>query len=78
MAEKRIDVHPYPGYRGEESPRKFELDGETVEVVETIEKWVEAEESGANKKRYFKVKGDDKRFYTLFFDEKKNDWFYEG
>jgi len=76
MTAKRINVHALPGSHEESGPRKFDLDGQTVEVTETYENWVD-EGGGGGKKHYFKVKGDNDQFYTLIFNEKKNEWFCE-
>jgi hypothetical protein len=72
MTRQRISMHALPGKSEEISPRKFELDGETIEVTETFESWQEDE-----KKHFFKVKGDNEQFYTLLFDEKKHQWYCE-
>jgi hypothetical protein len=44
-----IRVECYAGHRGEETPRRFTLDGRTVEVVDVLDTWP------APDHRYFKV-----------------------
>jgi hypothetical protein len=68
-------MHPLPGKTEEISPRKFDLDGETVEVTAIFENWHEDEKG--QPKHFFKVKGDNDHFYTLLFDEKKHEWYCE-
>ena len=63
-----LKVDCYAGYRGEETPRRFEIDGRRVEVVEVIDRW-----SGPNH-RYFKVRGDDGAFYLLRRDDQADRW----
>lgn len=75
MTRKQVSMHALPGNVEEISPRKFDLDGKTVEVTAIFENWKEDEKG--RQKHFFKVKGDDERFYTLLFDEKKHEWYCE-
>jgi len=34
-----VKVDCYAGYRGEETPRRFEIGGRRVRVVEVIDRW---------------------------------------
>ncbi len=47
-----VDVHVdcYAGHRGEETPRRFELGGRRVEVLEVVDRWYGPDH------RYFKVR----------------------
>lgn len=63
-----VKVDCYAGYRAEETPRRFEIDGRRVEVVEIIDRWF-----GPNH-RYFKVRGDDGAVYLLRCDEPAGLW----
>jgi hypothetical protein len=49
-----IRVECYAGHCGEETPRRFSFDGQTIEVTEVLDAWL------APDHRYFKVRGDDK------------------
>jgi hypothetical protein len=49
-AAVRLQVESVADYRGVETPRRFHLDGRTVEIVESADQW-----QGADY-RYFKVK----------------------
>ncbi len=54
-----VNVDCYAGYRGEETPRRFDVDGRRVEIVEVIDRWLGPDH------RYFKVRGDDGAVYLL-------------
>jgi len=58
-----VKVDCYAGYRGEETPRRFEIDGRRVEVVEVINRRFGPDH------RYFKVRGDDGADYLLRYDD---------
>lgn len=54
-----VQVHCYSGHRGEQTPRRFVLDGRRIEVVEVEDAWLGPEH------RFFKVTGDDGFAYLL-------------
>ena len=54
-----INVECYAGYRGEETPRRFQLGRRNVEVIKVLDRWL------APDHRYFKVLGDDDAIYIL-------------
>ena len=66
MGELRVECHA--GHRGEETPRRFHLDGRTVEITEVIACWTEPDA------RLFRVRGADGRVYVLRLDERKHCW----
>lgn len=55
-------VEAYAGYKGEETPRAFILDGVRREVREIAERWYTERHS------YFKLRADDDRRYILRYD----------
>lgn len=63
-----LRVECYAGHRGEETPRRFELDERRVEVAEVLDRWL------APDHRYFKLLGDDRRSYILRHDVDSGDW----
>ncbi len=76
MSDKKIEVIAYSGYKEEEIPRAFFIDGEKIEVIEVLKMWIEEELEDKERKRFFKVKGSDGYTYTLFYDEKSSNWFF--
>jgi hypothetical protein len=63
-----VKVDCYAGYRGEETPRWFEIGGRRVEVVEVIARWSDPDH------RYFKVRGDDGAVCLLRYDDPADRW----
>lgn len=63
-----LEVDCYAGYRGEETPRRLEIDGRRVEVVEVIDRWLGQDH------RYFKVRGDDGAIYLLRHGDADDRW----
>ncbi|HSA62782.1 MAG TPA: hypothetical protein VLE03_11150 [Nitrospiraceae bacterium] len=65
MGMHHVIVEAYAGYKGEETPRAFTLDGIRLAVAEVIDRWY------TNTHSYFRVRaGDDQRYVLRFhFDE---------
>jgi hypothetical protein len=63
-----VKVECHAGYRGEETPRRVELDGRRVEVVEVLDRWYGPDH------RYFKLRGDDGAVYLVRHDEQADRW----
>jgi hypothetical protein len=63
-----VDVECYAGYRGEETPRRFGLAADTIEVAEVVDRWLAPEH------RYFKVRDDDGDLYVLRHDVASERW----
>lgn len=74
MAEERIEVTEYAGYRGEESPRAFVLNGERVVVLRITRQWIEEEPASRERRRCFTVRGSDGRTRTLCYHEERQEW----
>lgn len=68
MVTDALQVECYAGYCGEETPRRFYLDGRCVAIEFVVDRWL------APDHRYFKVKGDDGRRYLLRHDVKTQVW----
>jgi hypothetical protein len=64
----RVDVECYAGYKGEQTPRVLRLDGQRLEIRETIDQWL------APDHRYFKVRADDGALYILRHDTSLDSW----
>lgn len=64
----RVHVECYAGHRGDKTPRRFDLDGRTIEVKEILDQW-----QGTDY-RYFKLRGEDGNLYILRHDEATAQW----
>jgi hypothetical protein len=74
--EEKIEVIAYSGYQGEESPRTILLHGERIEVMEILRQWIEERSEDRSRRRFFKIKGSDGGFHTIYYDEKLTEWFH--
>jgi hypothetical protein len=63
-----IRVECYAGYRGEETPRRFFMDGNAIEIEEVIDRWL------APEYRYFKVRAGENDIYILRHDALAQRW----
>ena len=64
----QIQVECYAGYRGEQTPRRFIMGLNRIEVMEILDQWL------APDHRYFKILGDDGAVYILRHDILKWEW----
>ncbi len=75
MVEKRIEVLAYSGYRGNEAPRAFILNGEKIEIIEVLTQWVEEDLENRRRKRVFHCKDKDGYVFKIFYDEMREEWY---
>ncbi len=75
MSEEKIEVMAYSGYRGEETPRVILLHGERIEVTEILKRWIEERSEDRSRRRFFKIKTNDRRVDVIYYDEEVKDWF---
>ena len=66
--ELSLYVKCYSGYRGEETPRSFQIGSRQIEIVDVIDRWLGPDH------RYFKVRGDDRGVYILRHDVATQRW----
>src|SRR5262249_41063024 len=64
----RIYVDAYSGYKANERPRLFDLDGEVYEISSVVDKWYEPSAT------YFKLRTTDFRVFILRYDEQSDEW----
>ena len=75
MAESKIDVMSYDGYKGEESPRIFYTHGEKITVMDVLEMWIEEEDAAPKRKRFFLLQGSDGFIHKVYCDIETSQWF---
>jgi hypothetical protein len=68
MDNPHLSVDAYSGYKGEETPRSFTLDGKKLHVHEVVDRWYSETHS------YFRVHASDGQRYVLRFDLDENCW----
>lgn len=78
MADSRLDIGSFAGYKGEESPRVFFAHGEKITVMKVITMWTEEAEQDRSRRRFFTVEGSDGFIHTLYHDVTSDAWFYRG
>lgn len=61
-------VDAYAGYKGEETPRAFSLNGVRLEVTAIVDRWYTETHS------CFRVRADDERQYVLRYDLDQRVW----
>lgn len=76
VTEERVETIAYSGYRGEESPRAFILDGKRIEVLQVMEQWIEEDAATKKIRRCFRVKGDDFATHLLSHLEVDGVWLH--
>ena len=68
MHAPHVTVESYAGYKGEETPRAFVVDGIRLHVLDILRRWY-SETHG-----YFRVRADDQYRYVLRHDLDRGDW----
>ena len=68
MDSPHLTVDAYAGYKGEETPRAFTLDGRKLHVSEVVDRWYSQTHS------YFRVYASDGQRYVLRFDLDEDCW----
>jgi len=63
-----LAVEAYAGYKGEETPRAFILDGRRLEVREICQRWYGERHS------FFRLEADDGHRYVLRCDVEELTW----
>jgi len=64
----RVYVDAYSGYKANERPRLFDLDGEVYEIASVLDRWYEPSAT------YFKVRATDFKLFILRYDEHADEW----
>jgi hypothetical protein len=71
-----IQVESYAGHKADETPRRFRLEDEWIEVEEVVDLWHQVESKPEwPRATYFKVRGSGRREYLLKHDEESHGWY---
>ena len=76
-AGKPITVYSYSGYKKDEKPRAFELDGARLTVLSVKKTWQEESVKGRHRKTFFRVHAHNGRTYDIALDESTGEWTLE-
>ncbi len=68
MDSPHLTVDAYAGYKGEETPRSFTIDGRRFSVKEIVERWYSETHS------YFRLLASDGKSYVIRFDLDEDCW----
>ena len=68
----KVTVSAYSGYKANERPCRFVLEGRSYEVLEVLDQWYGPDS------RYFKVKAEDQNLYILRYDSVLEEWSLES
>jgi hypothetical protein len=64
----RVEVQSYSGFKANERPLQFCLNGRSYQVVQLCDQWLGPESS------YFKVLADDRNFYIFEYKPASDAW----
>ena len=71
-----VQVECYAGATADETPRRFVLEGQTIEVGEVLDRWYQVESRPEwPRADYFKVSAAERREYLLKHDLESDEWF---
>jgi hypothetical protein len=69
MEENEIKVRAYSGYKGNERPLRFNLEGKELVVADILDRWY------GERHDYFKVLADGAGTYLLKWDRETDTWY---
>ena len=71
-----VKVECYAGAKADETPRRFNLEDQTLEVGEVLDRWCQIESKPEwPRAGYFKVRAVNEREYLLKHDLEADEWF---
>lgn len=71
-----IHVECYAGGKADETPRRFGLQEQSVEIIEVLDRWYQVESKPEwPRADYFKVRSETGRDYLLKHDLESDEWF---
>ena len=72
-----VTVQSHAGFKQNERPRSFELDGRRLTVLSVKKTWQEEPAEGSGRKTVFRVHAHDGRNYDLAVDATTGQWTLE-
>lgn len=72
-----VTVQSHAGFKQDERPRAFELDGRRLTVLSVKKTWQEESAGGHSRKTVFRVHAHDGRNYDLAVDAATGQWTLE-
>lgn len=73
-ANHPVQVKCYSGFKANERPLSFSISGRDFTVMDIEGSWFEENETGRERRTFFRVRADDGDLYLLSCDEKRGDW----
>jgi hypothetical protein len=71
-----IQVECYAGAKADETPRRFSLEGQPIEVGEVLDRWYQVQSKPEwPRADYFRVRAESGREYLLRHDLEAGEWF---
>ena len=64
----RVTVQTYAGYRGDERPISFSLEGRILRIMDIVDRWYDPDHN------IFKLLADDGGVYLLRYDMNADNW----
>jgi len=75
---KTVRVKTYAGYRANQEPRAFTLDGKEFKVEEILGQYYEYDIHDDKLYRRYRVKTEDEDIYELIYDEEEERWYLKN
>ncbi len=68
VSRSSVTVRSYAGYKGERTPRSIDIEGQTISVVEILDRWYTETHC------CFRILGNDARRYVVRCDLEDDAW----
>ncbi|MBE0428547.1 MAG: hypothetical protein IBX61_01590 [Thermoleophilia bacterium] len=72
-----ITVHSYSGFKSDERPRSFEIEGKKLTILQVKKTWQEESSKSRRRKTFFRVYAHNGRMYDIALDEGTGQWTLE-
>lgn len=72
---KPVEVKAYSGYRAEEEPRSFIMEGREFKVKEVLRLYYEYDPRDDKLYRGYRVRAENEEVYELVYDEEEGRWY---